>query len=56
MVEKIFRVMSSSDKYLKADIIAEALLKQITLNSSKSKIVFGVKEVIQAHSDINKKK
>lgn len=48
MVEKTFRVMSNSDIYLSADIIAEALLKQITLTAKKDKIVFAVREVEKA--------
>ncbi|MCM8823630.1 MAG: hypothetical protein NC822_03035 [Candidatus Omnitrophica bacterium] len=45
MVEKIFKIVSNSDKYLTADIVAEALLKHITLNSSDPKVSFGVIEI-----------
>ena len=47
MVKKIFCIMSNSGTHLTADIVAEALLKQITLSSSKPKVVFGVIEVPQ---------
>ncbi|MCK4810308.1 MAG: hypothetical protein KAS99_05170 [Candidatus Omnitrophica bacterium] len=50
MVERIFRVISNSEEFLTADVVAEALLKQITLNSIDSKIIFGVVEVTKDNS------
>ena len=44
-VEKVFRFMCNSKEYLSADIIAMALLKQITLNPKEPDVVFGVMEV-----------
>lgn len=45
MVEKYFRVISNSKEYLNADMIAMALLKQITLNPTESNAKFVVVEV-----------
>ena len=45
VVEKVFRLMCSSERHLTADVIALALLKQITLNTKEPNVVFGVMEL-----------
>jgi hypothetical protein len=44
MSTKVFRIISNSNDFLSADIIAEALLKQITLGVSKPNAFFAVME------------
>ncbi len=46
MVEKVFRVFSNSKEHLSADVIAMALLKQVTLNPNEPNVYFGVAEVV----------
>lgn len=47
MVERVFRVVSNSKEHLSSDIIALALLKQITLNAKEPNVFFGVEELSQ---------
>jgi len=51
MVERVFRIMSNSEEYLRADIIAMALLKQITINPTEPDVVFGVMDARRENSD-----
>ena len=44
MATKVFRIVSNSGKRLSAEVIAEALLKQVTLGSSKPDVFFAVME------------
>ncbi|MCF7870119.1 MAG: hypothetical protein K9L69_03085 [Candidatus Omnitrophica bacterium] len=44
MVEKTFKIVSSSKAYLTAELISEALLNYFTLDPTKSDAVFGVAE------------
>lgn len=44
MVEKVFRVISNSKECLDADILAMALLRQITLNPVEPDAKFAVVE------------
>jgi hypothetical protein len=44
VVEKIFRIMSNTEQCLTADIIAKALLNQITLNPGEPDVKFIVME------------
>ena len=44
VVERCFRVVSNSGEYLCADMIALALLKQITLNPAEQNVNFVVME------------
>jgi hypothetical protein len=45
MTEKTFRIISNSDEHLQADIIAAALLKQVTLDPAMPGITFAVMEL-----------
>jgi len=47
VVERVFRVVSNSKEHLSSDIIALALLKQITLNAKEPNVFFGVEELSQ---------
>lgn len=51
MVEKTFRVISDSPEHLEADVIAIALLKQITLAPKGSRARFVVIEQDNEPSD-----
>ena len=54
MVEKVFRIFSNSKEYLSADVIAMALLRQVTLNPNEPNVYFGVAEVISQEEDVAK--
>lgn len=45
MTEKVFKIVCSSGAHLTAETIAMALLKQVSMESKKSKVFFAVKEV-----------
>lgn len=45
MVGRLFKIMSNSEEYLTAEIIAMALLKQITLNPAEPDISFAVAHI-----------
>jgi hypothetical protein len=47
---KVFRIVSNSEKLLSADVVAEALLKQITLHSIKPNVFFAVREYAEKSS------
>ncbi|MCQ9206207.1 MAG: hypothetical protein NG737_07855 [Omnitrophica bacterium] len=51
MISKVFRITSNSDKYLAAEIIAEVLLRQISLDSSKPNAFFAVTECLDKISN-----
>ena len=51
MVSKVFRITSNSGQYLAAEIIAEILLRQISLDSSKPNVFFAVTECSDKISD-----
>jgi len=51
MTEKVFKIVSSSDEHLTAETIAMALLKQVSMESKKSKVFFAVKEVKKESSN-----
>jgi hypothetical protein len=44
MLTKVFRVVSISKKLFSADMLAEVLLKHVTLNTHGSKAIFAVME------------
>ena len=44
MIEKRFRVLCTDSEYLKAELISQALLEQITLGNNKPHVFFGVIE------------
>lgn len=50
MVEKLFKIICSSSEQLTAETVALALLKQVSMDSKKSKIFFAVKEVKKENS------
>ena len=54
MVEKVFRIFSNSKEHLSADVIAMALLRQVTLNPNEPNVYFGVAEVISQEEDVAK--
>ena len=51
MVIKTFCIVSESGDDLTADMVAEALLQQVTLNSKKSKDTFAVFECENSNKD-----
>lgn len=51
MEEKIFKIMCNCKEYLKADIVAKALLKEITLNTAERKVDFIVMEIMRDRED-----
>jgi len=52
VVEKVFRIVSNSQEHLSPDIIAMALLKQITLNPKEPNVFFGVAEVVSPGENV----
>ena len=56
MGTKVFRIVTNSEKLLSADIVAEALLKQITLHSIKPQVFFAVLEYAEKGSKGNRSK
>ena len=52
MVEKVFRVFSNSKEHLSTDVIAMALLKQVTLNPNEPNVYFGVAEVVSQEKGV----
>jgi len=45
MTEKVFKILCSSGEHLTAETIAMALLKQVSMETKKSKVFFAVKEI-----------
>ena len=56
MATKTFRIVSNSAKLLCADIVAEALLKQITLDTAKPNVFFAVVECERKSSRYGRRK
>lgn len=56
MVEKCFKIFSSSNRYLNAESISEALLNYFTLDPTKEDAVFGVTEKCQKEKKLKTQK